>query len=522
MFNPRISIASRYNAGGTTRSTVATISAPIGGWNARDPVSEMPPTDAYVLDNFIPGLQGVVQRQGVTTHATGVTGNFIETLMEYSAGSGAAKLFAADPSKIYNVTASGAVGAAELSSLSNGRWQHLMFSTAGGNFLVCCNGADSVRNYDGTTWTTPAITGVTSSTLINVAAHAQRLWFVQSGTLKIWYLPVLSIAGAATSIDFASICRLGGELVAMATWTRDGGAGMDDSAVFVTSKGEILIYQGTDPSSVTTWSLVGIFKGPPPIGKRCFIKLGADLCYLSVQGVLPLPPFLNQNSAGRAALAITNKISGAFQDAYVNYGTNYGWQVIEYPKKSLLIVNIPVVERATQHQYVMNLQNGSWCRFKNIQANCMALSGDYLYFGGSDGKTYKYATSENDYDDDGEPINSLSIHAFNSFGSVARKSFKMARPLFIGPSSYIPQVTLLTDYSTNLPEFSPTSYDSLGALWGTFLWGTRTWSSGLRARSIWRAITGNGVTAAAVVAANTTRKLTYNAIDIMFETGGPL
>lgn len=522
MFNPRINIAARYSAGSSVKSNVATITAPIGGWNARDIVSEMPPTDAYVLDNFIPGLQGIVQRQGVTTHATGINGSFTESLMEYSSGSSSPKIFGADPSKIYNVTASGAVGAADVSGLTNGRWQHLMFSTAGGNFLVCCNGADSVRNYDGTTWTTPAITGVTSSTLINVAAHAQRLWFVQSGTLKIWYLPVLSIAGAATSIDFASLCRLGGELVAMATWTRDGGAGMDDSAVFVTSKGELLIYQGTDPSSATTWSLVGIFKGPPPIGKRCFIKLGADLCYLSIQGVLPLPPFLNQNSAGRAAVSITNKIGGAFQDAYINYGSNYGWQVIEYPKKSLLIVNIPVVERATQHQYVMNLQNGAWCRFKDIPANCMVVSGESLYLGGNNGSTYKYAASENDYDDNGSPITALAIHAYNNFGSAARKSFRMARPLFVGPSSYVPQVSMLTDYSVNLPSFTPTTYDSLGSLWGTFLWGTTPWSSGLKARSVWRTITGTGVTGAIAISANTTRKISYNAVDVLFETGGAL
>ena len=29
-----------------------TVTAPIGGWNARDPLAEMKPTDAVILDNW--------------------------------------------------------------------------------------------------------------------------------------------------------------------------------------------------------------------------------------------------------------------------------------------------------------------------------------------------------------------------------------------------------------------------------------------------------------------------------------
>src|SRR3990167_5059306 len=36
-------------------STGRTIPAPVGGWNARDSIAEMPPTDAAVLTNLFPG-----------------------------------------------------------------------------------------------------------------------------------------------------------------------------------------------------------------------------------------------------------------------------------------------------------------------------------------------------------------------------------------------------------------------------------------------------------------------------------
>ena len=193
------------------RSKLVSIPAPIAGWNARDAKSEMGKTDAVVLDNFIPDAGGVQQRRGKAAHATALTGNFVESLMEYSSPSASPKLFAGLPGIIYEVTAASA-GVSTITGLTNGRWQHTMFATPGGHFLVLCNGANSVLNYDGTSWTFPAITGVTSSTLINVCAHMSRLWFIQSATLKVWYLPSQSIAGAATAIDFAPICKHGGEL----------------------------------------------------------------------------------------------------------------------------------------------------------------------------------------------------------------------------------------------------------------------------------------------------------------------
>lgn len=521
MFNPSIAYAARVQRAVQTKSSVVKVPAPIGGWNARDPISQMPITDAFVLDNFIPGEGGVSQRQGYASHATGMTGSYAESLMEYNGTNSSPKLFAAAPANIFDVTSSGAVGAAVVTGLTNGRWQHTMFATPGGHFLVCCNGEDDVRNYDGSSWTTPSISGVLSAALINVTSHAERLWFIQAASLKVWYLPVQSIAGTAKYIDFAPICKLGGNLVAMATWTRDGGAGMDDAVVFVTSKGEILIYSGTNPASAATWSLIGIFKGPEPVGRRCFIKYGGDLAYLSSQGILPLPQFLSQNSAGLANVAATNKISGAFRDAYASHGTKFGWQVLEYPKENLLIVNVPLAERTTQYQYVMNMRNGSWCRFKGMNAGCWGLKGDQLYWGGNAGAVYRYGAA-GVYSDAGSPINALAIQAFSDFGIPNVKRFTMARPLLSGPTDYIPQVALITDYKDTLPTFSPISYEGTGPYWDETLWDEAEWATGRSALTLWQSVVGTGSVGAIALASKVTTPLAYNAVDVMFSPGGTL
>ncbi|MEQ1652155.1 MAG: hypothetical protein ABL897_06690, partial [Hyphomicrobium sp.] len=199
----------RDNRSKSQTATTKWVEAPTKGWNAKNDLSDMDELEAVVLDNLIVTERGVRLRPGKSEFATGL-GSAVLALMEHAAPDGTASMFGATVGAIWDVTAGGAVGAADVTGLNSGQWQHTMFATTGGNYLVCCNGIDDVRNYDGTTWTAPAITNVTSGNLINVAVHMSRLWFTEKNTLKVWYLPTGAIAGAATSIDFGPLSRLGG------------------------------------------------------------------------------------------------------------------------------------------------------------------------------------------------------------------------------------------------------------------------------------------------------------------------
>lgn len=74
--------------------------------------------------------------------------------------------------------------------------------------------------------------------------------------------------------------------MAMASWTRDSGNGIEDLAAFITSRGEVHVYSGTDPASADTWQRVGTFKIPEPVGRRCLIKVGGDVGILTTQGLV--------------------------------------------------------------------------------------------------------------------------------------------------------------------------------------------------------------------------------------------
>jgi len=495
-------------------STVKSLPAPVGGWNARDPLAAMPPEDAILLDNFIPDTGGVKLREGFSEHATGL-GAAIESLMEYSPPNGSLELFGATATDIWDVTVAGAASSV-LGSLTNGRWQHTMFATTGGNFLVACNGVDDVINYDGATWTEPAITGVTSANLIHVSAHVSRLWFVEKDTLNAWYLPASAIAGAATKLPLGPFCKLGGHLLAMASWTRDGGAGLDDLAVFITSRGEAVIYSGTDPSSSTTWTKVGTFRIPEPVGRRCFVQAGADLGLITSQGVLPLSAILPLAASGAAKVAATDKISGAFATAYKGSSTAFGWQLVEYPKGRLMVVNVPITERSIAHQYVMNTQTGGWCRFTGMNAGCWGLKGDVLYFGGHDGTVYKYGGT---YSDDGDEINAVSISAYTNLGTVRSKSVKMARPMFSGPEGYIPLLALRSNYDLGTVNYSASSQATAGAYWDEAEWDVAEWALSIVPSAKWQSVDAEGSVISVAMGAAVADQFQFNAVDLMFEVG---
>lgn len=496
-----------------------TLPAPSKGWNARDPLPAMKPEYAITLDNMIPTNGGVTLRRGFAAHATGL-GTYVESLMEYAPPSGNNKLFAATPSAIYDATTAGAVGAAAVSTLSNGRWQSVNFGATGGNFLCMVNGANGLRTYDGTAWVdrSPDVTGATASTFSNIAVHASRLWFCESGTLDAWYLDVAAVQGAATKFPLGPLCNLGGELIAIGTWTHDGGDGMDDYAVFVTSKGQVVVYQGTDPADATTWGKVGTFRIGEPIGKRCLIKVGGDLGIITSQGVALLSTLLELNVSGQGKVAITNTISDAFAQAYAAAGRSFGWQVIDYPAGNLLIVNVPIAERATAYQFVMDLDTGGWCRFKGINAGCWALLGSGLYFGGHDGAVYRYGA---DYLDANAPISFQVQTAFTDLKTPQQKRFLMARPLVRAPDGYTVAIDLKVDYDTSAPIISGApSPTNAGAVWDVAEWDVASWEAESSPAAVWQSIQGMGQVGSIAIAGSLSQEFVLNSIDVLTEPGG--
>jgi len=579
-------------------ANTASIPAPIGGWNARDSLAQMSPTDAVELINFFPTPTDVTMRQGYSQYATGITGQ-VYSLMNY-AGPTSQKLFAFAGSKIYDATTAGA--ATEVfTGLSNAKWQHINISTAGGNFLVACNGVDPTLLYDGTRWafiattstaqtissitnvtttatlttaaphglvtgnrvvisgTTPAaysgtfvitvtgastftytmlsnpggsastvgiytvtgITGVNSNTFVNVNLFKNRLYFTQKDTLKCWYLGVNSISGVANALDFGGIARNGGFLQAMGTWTLDAGQGADDYAVFVTNMGEVIVYNGTDPTDATTWLLKGVWQLGQTFNRKCFFKWSGDLLLLTQDGLVPLASAL-QSSRLDPRINLTDKIYYAVSQAATLYYANFGWQINYYASENMLILNIPI--DGSIEQYVMHTITKSWARFTGIQANCWENNDkNGIFFGGNGyvGKFYGV------YSDNGSNISASAQQAYSYFESPGQlKRFTMVRPILQvsnGVPSILVGINVDFDPQNNLGSIGYNPSSQSAGVWDTAKWDQNNWSGGLNTIKVWQGVTGIGYAASLnVQVVSQTIETHWASSDYVFEKGGVL
>jgi hypothetical protein len=586
----------------TQVSRTLSVSAPVGGWNARDPLAEMKKTDAVALENFFCTPFDVMLRYGYSNYSTGITGT-VNTLCSYSPPVGSIKLFAAAGASIYDASASGASGGAVVTGNLSDKWQHAIFGTSAGTFLVMANGFDPVLVYNGTGWggvfsaafntsvtsitsagtlatvtmanphnlktgmqivvsgftpagyngtytitvtststftyvlaaplgvttvtgiATPgvnfAITGVASTSLISVSAFKSRLFFIEKSSMRAWYLPTLSIGGAAAQLDFGSLFTRGGYLMAMGTWSLDAGYGMDDYAVFVSSEGQVAVYKGTDPASAATWALIGIYDVGSPIGRRCMMKYAGDLTIICQDGLAPMSKALMSSRVNSQSM-LTDKIQHVIGDYIGTYSANFGWETALFPKANMLLMNIPISPTASR-QVVMNTISGAWSLFTGWDAACWELHGDNLYFGTAGAVCKAWDT----YADAGTNINFNAQQSFSYFGSGSQlKKVNMVRPV-ISTDGY---PTILfgvnVDFDTSdpqgLPTFSP--FSMTPAVWDASLWDDgSTWAGDLATKRDWQTAFGIGYSIAGHMkgyAKNT--RLRWASTDFLVDDGGVL
>lgn len=505
-------------------SAVQSYPSPVGGWNARDALAAMKPTDAVVLNNWFPRTSYCEIRGGYASHATGMTGNG-KTLMVYNKMAGNNEMFCSTASGIYNVSSAGAVGASVLAR-TNGKHQWIMFGDGTNNWLISCNGVDKPAYYDGTTWTavdsgtSPALTGVTTTGLVQPMMFKGRLMFIEIGTLSFWYLTAGLAGGALLEFDMSAEFKRGGYLQAIGNWTRDAGDGQDDVFVAVSSEGEAVCYQGTNPSNATQWAKSGTFYVGKPLGRRCLAQLGGDLIILTENGAFPLSAAL-QSATIDYKFALSFKIENAFTDTARSYGSTFGWKTIIYPAYGALIVNVPIAEDGEHQQYVMNTITKAWCKFTDWDAEDLAVFNGELYFASATA-VYKAWTGMIDGADN---IEAYGKTAFSYFGNQSQqKRVTLFRPVLAVNGN----LTFLTDIDVDFQDTeiagSATYSVTSGALWDAGDWDEQYWAAGLEVIKNWTSPNANVGYAISGKLKIATNSLTVQWIssDFVYEGGGIL
>jgi hypothetical protein len=370
----------------------------------------------------------------------------------------------------------------------------------------------------GTYTYSPSVTGVATSAWVNLCVYSNRLFFIQKNSMLAWYLPALSIGGAATYLDMSTLTRLGGYLVAAVPWTIETTSGMTQMIAFVTSEGEVVVFQGNDPSLAATWYEVGTFRIGRPVGYRCDMKIGSDVAIMCADGLIPLSEAMLTDRSQKA-IAVSDKIRNLINNDVVSFGGLQGWQPILYPFGNKVVLNVPAASNA--YQYVMNTLNRSWCRFTGWStATCFETVGDLLYYGGSNGGIAAVYQCDIGASDAGAPINCAAVQAPNYFGSHTNKEFTMARPLLQSNAPITPSFQINTDFNTLAPSNVFSFVVATGTPWGSPWFSP--WSSAFATYKNWINAPGIGFCGSPSMAfATTGATVTWQATDVAYIPGGP-
>lgn len=511
---------------GTGKSYPMSIPASVKGWDQISSLAEMEADHAVQLDNWIPRPGYLEIRRGYRSWATGVGSGPVETIMAYNSPNLAtSKLFAIGGGTIYDVTTGGAAVATTVTGLSNNRWQYSNFTNAAtAAWLVCANGVDTPRVYDGSTWAAMTLTGITPTDVVSWSVWMGRLWCTLVNSTKVGYLGNSAISGAVTTFDLGQQMSRGGYIQAISTWTQDSKQTVDEYIAFITSRGQVIVYQGTDPSTPSTFALVGVYDLGAPIGRRCFLRISGNLWIICVDGILPMSEMLTQDRAASAKVAPTTMIQNAMMNSARLYSANFGWQFIEYAKGQLAILNIPQVENVTSVQYVMNTLTGAWCQFTGLSANCWEVLNDVPYFGDNAGNVNQW-----DYGagDGSNAITATVQTAFNYFNSRGKlKRWTMVRPIITTDGSVTPGVGLNIDFGTDAPISIPSTATTVSALWDVALWDVAVWPLNSSLVANWTTVEGIGQCASIITKVATVANgqangvvLQLNGWDLIAEQG---
>jgi hypothetical protein len=514
---------------------VATVPAASGGINAYDNLAAMPETDAITMLNWYPHPYGCTVRRGSQKWTTGIP-TTPHTLMTWASATGSTKMFAAAGANWYDVSSSGVVGAAVVTTRTSDVWYWINFTNAAGSWLLAANGVDDIQVYDGAAYSTITLgggatqwSGVNPNTIIHLCQHQGRVWAVEKNSTRGWYGTTDAVYGVFAKYDFGAYFPHGGYLDTLWTWSIDSGGGASDLLVAVGSEGDVVVYEGTDVTDPTKWKLKGVYYlGAPIAGRRYAQKLGGDLLILTSTGVVSLYTIFQSVQVQVSSDTVySKKIQNLLSDAAEEVGTLAGWQLLLVPSFNQLIINIPSVFSIGAGQLVANTITTAWTIFSAWPATAMCLFEDSMYFATADGEVLQSWVGFKDNvlvdGTGGDTVRTAVQQAYSYFKVPAlQKQVGMYQPNFLVASNVVLSSEIQYDFEvTEIVDASGGSISS-SSLWGIALWGTALWYGALHVQKAWIQATGIGVAASLVMKTSSEADVTWISTDYSFKVGGVL
>ena len=482
--------------------------APVGGLNTIAAGTEIPASDLILCWNMIGAEYGLRTRLGWREWVTGLDGEvrsglpFVGSTKDHSND----RQFVCTETGIWDVSSSTdtptQVVTFGIQNADSGWGISTAFTDLNGfHWLLYCDEANGYYTYQETitTWvkvvrndSSPGageIAGVDPEDLVAVIPWKNRLWFVEKDTQQAWYLPLYSLYGTAAAFNFGGRFKAGGDLRTLASWTVDGGSGPDDRLVAVSGGGDVVIYQGTNPASASTFSIVGVWGVfGVPVGRNLTTDWGGDLLLMTSTGILPLSKLVIGNPVIDRTQYSTAKISNLFNQLQAATSSQRGWAMCYHPQDACLMVLTPTTAGQPSEPLVMSFITRGWHRYRDMPIGLCAWAwGGTLYFGTPDGRV-----CVNDGYLDGvsldlsaySPIKWSLLSAYSNLGSPTMKRLLFMRPTILSQGGLV-SMNAQARYRWDMTEADPAppAVPTGSSLWGSGLWGTAIWSGSTRPAS---------------------------------------
>lgn len=365
---------------------------------------------------------------------------------------------------------------------------------------------------------------VTIADMSFVWVYKNTLWFAQKESLTAWYMLVDQIGGEAKPFPLGAEFGQGGSLLIGQSWSMSssGQGGLSEQNVFVSTEGEVVVYQGLHPDAEGGgWAKVGTYRIGRPLGPRAFIRAGGDLVFATTIGFVALSTAIQVDQAALAPRAVSFAIEDEWNEAV--RGRFGEWVCCLWPEGQMVAVVPPTGDLGNAF-WVSNARTGAWAAFTNWTATCIEVFQGRLFFGMGDYVMEGMVGGT----DDGDSFTGVYVPLFSGTQKpAARKYARMVRAELLADSAIEPGLACLFDFDLSVPAPPSSAPVAVGEGWDSAIWGESVWSAMSNKVFFTRraSASGSGFRLAPVLQITSGQVIPLDAsiiaVDVLYETGAP-
>lgn len=225
--------------------------------------------------------------------------------------------------------------------------------------VVIADGLGQPMRFDGSVFAQAEFTAVSGphpEDCDGILFHHDRPYLWKSdGALEFLYGDVGAVGGPLSVFPLGRLGNITGGIKTMVSLTVDAGNGVNDWLCIITTTGQLIIYQGFDPSDSSDWQLVARIDGAVPVGARAFCQVGADAWMLTPQGVVSI-----REAIQTSVLALVSEFTQPIKDEIVTLIEEgpADWQMLTAKDGSFVVVSR--VKDGVAQQYIYDIASRSW------------------------------------------------------------------------------------------------------------------------------------------------------------------